>query len=272
MKSYKMTFLCIIFSSIFGLLSKMSLTSPKLSSFIGLFQFLMLITIMSIVVSVYNTIKKIFDLTEQNIKLDTIMKNQELRKKQETELKVMKDNAEEFQNEIKKALKAVSGMLEKNDIDQAKETLMQLSDHFESVRMHPICSDSLLNAILQSKKEYANTQGIDVHYHVVTEYANRFDTDLSAVLFNLLDNGIEACLGCSNSSLTLTISDHMGYLHIKMVNSKEEKKFTGETTKEDKVHHGYGLSIITDIANKHDGSVQWIDNGDTFTSLVMLKV
>ena len=93
MKSYKMTFLCIIFSSIFGLLSKMSLTSPKLSSFIGLFQFLMLVTIMSIVVSVYNTIKKIFDLTEQNIKIDTIMKNQELRKKQETELKVMKDNA-----------------------------------------------------------------------------------------------------------------------------------------------------------------------------------
>ena len=131
MKSYKMTFLCIIFSSIFGLLSKMSLTSPKLSSFIGLFQFLMLITIMSIVVSVYNTIKKIFDLTEQNIKLDTMMKNQELRKKQETELKVMKDNAEEFQNEIKKALKAVSGMLENNDIDQAKETQTKKENKFK---------------------------------------------------------------------------------------------------------------------------------------------
>lgn len=272
MKSYKMTFLCIIFSSVFGLLSKMSLTSPKLSSFIGLFHFLMLITIMSIVVSVYNSIKKIFDLTEQNIKIDTRMKNQELRKKQETELKVMKDNAEEFQDEIKKALKAVSEMLENNDVDQAKEILMQLSNHFESVRMHPICSDSLMNAILQSKKDYANTLGIDVHYHVVTEYANSFDTDLSAVLFNLLDNGIEACSQCNNSSLSLSISDHMGYLHIKMINSKQEKKFTGETTKEDKVHHGYGLSIITDIANKHDGSVQWIDNGDTFTSLVMLKV
>lgn len=267
-----MTFLCIIFSSIFGLLSKMSLTSPKLSSFIGLFQSLMLITIISIVVSVYNTIKKISDLTEQNIKLDTMMKNQKLRKKQETELKVMKDNAEEFQNEIKKALKTVSGLLENNDVNQAKETLMQLSDHFESVRMHPICSDSLMNAILQSKREYANTLGIDVHYHVVTEYANRFDTDLSAVLFNLLDNGIEACSQCNDSSLSLSISDHLGYLHIKMVNSKQDKKFTGETTKEDKVHHGYGLSIITDIANKHDGSVQWIDNGDTFTSLVMLKV
>ena len=66
MKSYKITFLCIIFSSIFGLLSKMSLTSLKLSSFIGLFQFLMLITIMSIVVSVYNTIKKIFDSSKRN--------------------------------------------------------------------------------------------------------------------------------------------------------------------------------------------------------------
>lgn len=272
MKSYKMIFLCIIFSSFFGLLSKMSISSPELNSFISLFQFLMFITLMNVVVSVYNTIKKIFDLTEQNIKIDTMMKNQELRKKQETELKVMKDNAEEFQNEIKKALKTVSGLLENNDVNQAKETLMQLSDHFESVRMHPICSDSLMNAILQSKREYANTLGIDVHYHVVTEYANRFDTDLSAVLFNLLDNGIEACSQCNDSSLSLSISDHLGYLHIKMVNSKQDKKFTGETTKKDKVHHGYGLSIITDIANKHDGSVQWIDNGDTFTSLVMLKV
>lgn len=271
MKSYKMTFLCMIFSSIFGLLSKMSLTSPELSSFIVLFQFLMFITIIGIIVSVYNTIKKIFDLTEQNIKIDTMMKNQELRKKQEEELKAIKENAEEIQNTIKKDLKTVSEMLDTN-VEEAKVTLMQLSDHFESVRMHPICADSLMNAILQSKKDYANTLGIDVHYHVVTEYANRFDTDLSAVLFNLLDNGIEACSQCNDSSLSLSISDRMGYLHIKMVNSKQEKKFTGETTKEDKVHHGYGLSIITDIANKHDGSVQWIDNGDTFTSLVMLKV
>lgn len=272
MKSYKIPLLCIIFSSIFAFLTKISLFIPKLNTFARLFQFLMILILIVLIVLLFNTIQKIFDLTEQDIKIDTMMKNQELRKKQETELKVMKENAEEFQNEIKKALIAINKMLENNDTDKAKETLMQLSDHFESVRMHPICSDSLLNAILQSKKEYANTQGIDVHYHVVTEYANCFDTDLSAVLFNLLDNGIEACLGCSDSSLSLSISDHMGYLHIKMVNSKQEKKFTGETTKDDKIHHGYGLSIITDIANKHDGSVQWIDNGDTFTSLVMLKV
>ena len=272
MKSYKMSLLCVVFFFIFAFLNKISPLVPELNSLAVLFQFLMLITLSCFIVSFYNTVKKIFDLTEQDIKIDTMMKSQELRKKQETELRVIKANAEEFQDEIKKTLKVISGMLENDDIDQAKETLIQLSDHFESVRMHPICSDSLMNAILQSKKEYANTLGIDVHYHVVTEYANRFDTDLSAVLFNLLDNGIEACHGCSNSSLTLTISDHMGYLHIKMVNSKEEKKFTGETTKEDKTHHGYGLSIITDIANKHDGSVQWIDNGNTFTSLVMLKV
>lgn len=272
MNSYKISLLCVVFSFIFAFFNIVSILIPELNYLTILFQFLMITTIIGIIASVYNTIKKIFDLTEQNIKIDTMMKNQELRKKQETELKIMKENAEEFQNEIKKALKAVSGMLENNDIDQAKETLMQLSDHFESVRMHPICSDSLMNAILQSKREYANTLGIDVHYHVVTEYANRFDTDLSAVLFNLLDNGIEACSQCNDSSLSLSISDHLGYLHIKMVNSKQEKKFTGETTKEDKVHHGYGLSIITDIANKHDGSVQWIDNGDTFTSLVMLKV
>lgn len=271
MNIYKIPLLFIILSSIFAYINKLTFIIPELNYLIIIFQGLLISSVLALFISISYAIKKTFEFTEENIQIDTMMKNQELRKKQEEELKAIKENAEEIQNRIKKDLKTISKMLDTN-VEGAKETLMQLSDHFESVRMHPICADSLMNAILQSKKDYANTLGIDVHYHVVTEYASRFDTDLSAVLFNLLDNGIEACSQCNDSSLSLSISDHMGYLHIKMVNSKQEKKFTGETTKEDKVHHGYGLSIITDIANKHDGSVQWIDNGDTFTSLVMLKV
>lgn len=271
MNIYKIPLLFIILSSIFAYINKLTFIIPELNYLIIIFQGLLISSVLALFISISYAIKKTFEFTEENIQIDTMMKNQELRKKQEEELKAIKENAEDIENKIKKDLKTVSEMLDTN-VEDAKETLMQLSDHFESVRMHPICADSLMNAILQSKREYANTLGIDVHYHVVTEYANRFDTDLSAVLFNLLDNGIEACSQCNDSSLSLSISDHMGYLHIKMVNSKQEKKFTGETTKEDKVHHGYGLSIITDIANKHDGSVQWIDNGDTFTSLVMLKV
>ncbi|HCV47983.1 MAG TPA: hypothetical protein DGF25_08565 [Catenibacterium sp.] len=271
MNIYKIPLLFIILSSIFAYINKLTFIIPELNYLIIIFQGLLISSVLALFISISYAIKKTFEFTEENIQIDTMMKNQELRKKQEEELKAIKENAEDIENKIKKDLKTVSEMLDTN-VEDAKETLMQLSDHFESVRMHPICADSLMNAILQSKREYANTLGIDVHYHVMTEYANKFDTDLSAVLFNLLDNGIEACSQCNDSSLSLSISDHMGYLHIKMVNSKQEKKFTGETTKEDKVHHGYGLSIITDIANKHDGSVQWIDNGDTFTSLVMLKV
>lgn len=271
MNIYKIPLLFIILSSIFAYINKLTFIIPELNYLIIIFQGLLISSVLALFISISYAIKKTFEFTEENIQIDTMMKNQELRKKQEEELKAIKENAEDIENKIKKDLKTVSEMLDTN-VEDAKETLMQLSDHFESVRMHPICADSLMNAILQSKREYANTLGIDVHYHVMTEYANKFDTDLSAVLFNLLDNGIEACSQCNDSSLSLSISDHMGYLHIKMVNSKQEKKFTGETTKEDKIHHGYGLSIITDIANKHDGSVQWIDNGDTFTSLVMLKV
>lgn len=271
MNIYKIPLLFVILSSIFAYLNKLTFIVPELNYLVIVFQALMIGSVLALFISIFYTIKKIFEFTEDNIQIDTVMKNQELRKKQEEELKVVTENAEEIQNKIKKDLKTVSKMLD-TDLEGAKETLMQLTDHFESVRMHPICADSLMNAILQSKKDYANSLGIDVHYHVVTEYANCFDTDLSAVLFNLLDNGIEACSQCSDSSLSLSISDHLGYLHIKMVNTKQEKKFTGETTKDDKIHHGYGLSIITDIANKHDGSVQWIDNGNTFTSLVMLKV
>ena len=41
--------------------------------------------------------------------------------------------------------------------------------------------------------------------------------------------------------------------------------------KKDILNHGFGLSIIEDICEKNDGSCQWIDNGDTFDSVVMLR-
>lgn len=63
-----------------------------------------------------------------------------------------------------------------------------------------------------------------------------------------------------------------GFLTVHMKNSKDPAQpFNHKTSKKDIPNHGFGLSIIEDICAKNDGSCQWIDNGDTFDSVVMLR-
>lgn len=63
----------------------------------------------------------------------------------------------------------------------------------------------------------------------------------------------------------------MGERAIKTFRQILQKPFNHKTSKKDILNHGFGLSIIEDICEKNDGSCQWIDNGDTFDSVVMLR-
>ena len=90
-----------------------------------------------------------------------------------------------------------------------------------------------------------------------------------------MDNGIESCRNshASDPFIQITANQNANFLTIHMTNSKNpSSRFNHKTTKTDSWAHGFGLAIIEDIASRYDGSCQWIDNGDTFESVVMVSV
>lgn len=97
---------------------------------------------------------------------------------------------------------------------------------------------------------------------------------MSSVLFNLLDNAIDACREADTEtpSLSLQISPSKGFLAVIVKYSKDPHiNFTHSTTKTDAANHGLGLLIVEDICRKYDGSYQWNDRGDSFESVVLLR-
>ena len=122
----------------------------------------------------------------------------------------------------------------------------------------------------------AEQSGIHVDYKIFLPDKSVIQpSDLSSVLFNILDNAIEACRSTAgfDKHLSLSLTTSKGFLSILVRNTKDPQTvFNHSTTKKDSVYHGLGLSIIEDICRKYDGSWQWNDCGDTFESVILLTL
>ncbi len=91
--------------------------------------------------------------------------------------------------------------------------------------------------------------------------------DLSSILFNSIDNAIEASLkidDIDNKRIRVNIHPKKDYLYFEIINniSDNTEVQRGRTSKENKKNHGYGLIILEDITSKYDDFMNYeiIDN------------
>lgn len=208
--------------------------------------------------------------------VSSLEKEQLLKEQREEALIRLRKDSQQVQTEVFTQLKFIKTLLKENHADRALKELSVLRQTFEKKRPHIVCSDSLLNTILLSKKELAEQHHISVNYQILMpEKLKLPETVLPGIFFNLLDNGIEGCIHSRSPHpfINLTVQPKAGFLHINMENSKNPGlTFSGKTTKPDSLFHGFGLAIMEEIADRYDGSCQWIDNGSTFQSLLSLHV
>lgn len=211
-------------------------------------------------------------LSRQVAKLE---QEQRFHSQKEHDLQLIQNNARRYQSGILPELAKLKELLSDRDGTAAIAKIHALTEHFENTRMHPVCSDSLLNTILQVKKESAKEHGINVNYQLLLPDSLRIpNTVLSCIFFNLLDNGIEACQkgGSKEPFIYLSVKERANFLSIYMENSKNpEEWFDGTTTKENEEQHGLGLSIIEELVHEYEGSCEWEDKREVFCSRLMIR-
>ena len=132
-----------------------------------------------------------------------------------------------------------------------------------------------LDALLNAKIHSAKLKNIIVKTNIFVDRAINIDSiDLCVLLGNILDNGIESCerLDDCSKSISLTLRTRESQLAIKCENSTQLEKYEeGNTSKNDKLAHGFGLNKIKEIADKYDGSAEYLVRDKVFITCITMK-
>ena len=212
----------------------------------------------------------------QEAELLALEQQEKLQKEQSETLAGRRRQTLALQQDMQQKLNVYEELMEHKEYEKAASCLDALTDSFQQERFHPVCNNNLINAILNSKRQIAEQHGIRTNFQLLLpEKMNIENSDLSSIFFNLMDNGIESCLksGADKPFIQITAKPSANFLAIHMVNSKDpSQKFNHKTNKTDSWSHGFGLAIIEDIADRYDGTCQWIDDGEMFESVVMVGV
>lgn len=178
----------------------------------------------------------------------------------------MRTNRHEFKNRCFH----MNMLLKKQDYEGLNQYLselsMSVSGSAEEVRTGNACADMILTQKVNEAKKRNLPFALDCILHQQLPISNE---ELCALLFNLIDNAFEASEREQEPFIQLELRTvkNMLYMVIKNRASVDTLIMNPDlkTLKEDSENHGIGLSIVKDIVNRYDGSLEIAMEEDCFT-------
>ena len=264
----------LIFFQLFYLLAHYS------GQYLNLFFLLTSLAALIVCYNVYQLLLQIFTSQKIDSELSLLQKQQALKNKHLQFIHQQESNSLKFQEQFTETLQKAQKLLHAGNCEKTHKLIHTALETFQNDRFHPYCEDNLILVILESKRMLAEHSGINVNYQIfLPEKSLIQPTDLSSVLFNLLDNAIEACSssGFDKPHLSLSLTTSKGFLSILVRNSKNPLEvFDHNTTKENTFYHGLGLSIIeVSAANMTEAgsgmTVKTLSNPSFFYDIVDIK-
>lgn len=142
------------------------------------------------------------------------------------------------------------------------------------------CGNRTVSAILNLETAKARAQGISLDYRCMVEPSLSVrDSDLCALMTNLIDNALEAMVRQrkTDGAVEVGLRQKGSSLYLCVVNPVDgalslEELLSLRTTKEDDALHGYGHKIVEGIAARHDGAVNREVQGGRYIVDVVLDM
>ena len=222
-----------------------------------------------------------FELGEMKVNADNI-------EKQDEEIRNLHESMRSIKHDMKNHLMVTLSYLNDGNDAAAREYVSQIISKLNSIHSYIETGNSLLNHILNEKFSLARNKGIDVKAEVENlSFENMESMDFSALLSNMLDNAIEACVAIDNvldvkavgdaeehsdgrkPEMKIKIAQAKGYETIVVKNriseSVLEKNPELKTTKSEKNEHGRGVPQIKAIVEKYEGMCDFFEEDEFFT-------
>lgn len=186
---------------------------------------------------------------------------------------------EHLYHDMNHHLQMIFHLAQKNGTPEIAEYINSISDPINELSDTMWSGVDIVDAILNHTVQNAHRLGIEID--VNAEFPNDChitSDDLCVILFNLLDNAVEACLRYMQKTgsvprIEITLRRIHQFLIIKIQNPCiPPRKLFGifPTTKADTRHHGIGLRNVREKVEKYNGSLEFEVKENLFTVTAML--
>ena len=195
----------------------------------------------------------------------------EVYKKQLYETEKQYNDIKAIRHDIKNHLQCVSTLLNKNEIDQAKDYIKDMLENKLDFDYQQVRSGNRAVDVVANTKIYeCRNRKIKTVIGVSLISLDMDDLDICIVLGNLLDNAIEACekLDEDDRIIYLDITQQKSYVKMIIRNpiceSVLENNPEFKTSKPDVKSHGYGIKSVREVIARNSGMIDFYENNGYF--------
>lgn len=184
----------------------------------------------------------------------------EMQLEQQKAMDALYHDIQGLRHDLNNHMQALSGLLERNETEKAFQYVQGITSTTGKMGQWITTKDGAVDALLNAKLHRARDAGIKVWANI--QYPDPCDTprnDVCTILFNLLDNAIEACeknKDAANRRLRLSTKLIQNFFVIMVENPSEQapvKTKKGFQSSKAGILHGFGLRQVKEIAQKYGG-------------------
>jgi len=212
-----------------------------------------------------HTYKKLVENYDNRRRADEMKGQVEWYRKAVADARMRYDRTRAYRHDLNNHLGVLGGLLDKESAVEAKEYLERLRESAASVDYSVNTGSAVLDVLLGEKYVRALQTGIKVESDVTFKGGWMDEYDMCILLGNALDNAIAACEGMTGGEpfIDVAVCRKKDFVLVSVKNSKGEHMRHGE---------GYGMRNMRDVAEKYNGRLDIMDDGDIFELTALLSV
>lgn len=217
--------------------------------------------------SIFNTARQNEELIRMNI---LKVENQEVGR-QLRELKKSEQRIRKLEHDYKNHCLNMNELLKREQYQEVEHYLEKITDYYlVSEKIYIETQNSILDAVLNVKIFQAREKQMDMVCYVVGDLSEIDGMEMGSILFNLLDNAIEATRQNKKveKKIICNINKEEGATEIFIKNSIDQsvlwKNSDLRTSKANKALHGIGQQIVRNLVEKMEGMIDFYEEDKMF--------
>lgn len=166
-----------------------------------------------------------------------------------------------YRHDLAKRIQTLEMILEQQEgkASNLEKYRQELIKNYDMLRTQEYSKNQVVDAVLALKKQQCAEKQIDLQMLIERESFSWIkDEDMVALLFNLLDNAVEACeriVDTGERRIRFSMGQTGEQIQMELSNSVPKlEKVVFKTSKPSKEEHGMGTLIIQDVINKYHGT------------------